>query len=250
MSELFSGKQAAYAAGRPGYAPEVSAFLTERFPPQRCPVAVDMGAGTGIFTRELLRLGYETFAVEPNDSMRARAEAALSQDKRFHSVAAAAESTPLAPACADIICAASAFHWFDLARFGAECRRLLRPQGQVVILCNARRLDEPFARAQDELCRRFLPRYESLDHGAAYTKRQIAAFFAPGCGMKTFAFDLEYDGEAFLQRCLSSSYSLRKGEKGFDEYVQALRSLIEGHAQDGRIRVGNDTLLWCGQPAK
>jgi predicted RNA methylase len=35
-------------------------------------IVVDLGAGTGILSRQLVALGYQTIAVEPDDVMRAR----------------------------------------------------------------------------------------------------------------------------------------------------------------------------------
>lgn len=72
-TEIFEGRGKAYVQGRPGYAPQALEALEALAPASSFPVAVDMGAGTGILSRELLRLGHEVLAVEPNDSMRQRA---------------------------------------------------------------------------------------------------------------------------------------------------------------------------------
>lgn len=246
---VFSGRAAAYRAGRQGYAPRVFEILAQRFPSAQFPVLAEMGSGTGIFTRQLLKLGYETYAVEIESGMRAAAEEELGGHPLFHSVAAPAEETGLASGSTDLICAATSFHWFDLARFSAECRRILRGDGQVVIVCNARRLRNPFDFEQHRLFQQFLPAYESLDHGVLYIQKHVEEFFAPGFVFESIPFDLVYGSEAFLNRCLSSSYSLREGEEGFAEYVKELRALIARYENNGEILAANDTLLWYGRPA-
>ena len=48
------------------------------------PAAVaDIGSGTGILTRELLKSGYEVWAVEPNEAMRTAAEQTLDRCVTF-----------------------------------------------------------------------------------------------------------------------------------------------------------------------
>ncbi len=44
-----------------------------------------------------------------------------------------AESTGFAPASFDAVCVAQALHWFDLDRFYAEVKRVLRPRGVIVV---------------------------------------------------------------------------------------------------------------------
>jgi SAM-dependent methyltransferase len=54
-------------------------------------------------------------------------------DERIGYVVAAAERPPLADRSVDLVTVALALHWFDLDRFYAEVRRVLRPAG--VIAC-------------------------------------------------------------------------------------------------------------------
>src|SRR5271170_5846757 len=68
----FTGLAGDYARFRPGYAPQVAAAILSYV--GRDPVtidAVDIGAGTGIWTRMLAARGlHSVVAVEPNDDMR------------------------------------------------------------------------------------------------------------------------------------------------------------------------------------
>ncbi|HBJ97362.1 MAG TPA: hypothetical protein DDZ11_13655 [Lentisphaeria bacterium] len=50
--QKFSGKAEIYAAFRPSYPPELTDWISERCPHVK---VADIGAGTGIFTRCLLR---------------------------------------------------------------------------------------------------------------------------------------------------------------------------------------------------
>lgn len=71
-------------------------------------IAADVGAGTGIFSRQLAAYVGKAYAVEPNDDMRA----AMQADVALSPLCGSAESIPLPDCSVDVITAAQAFHWF------------------------------------------------------------------------------------------------------------------------------------------
>lgn len=83
---------------------------------------VELGAGTGIFTRQLAEHGQRVTAVEPVVATRSRlatsVEAAVSSGT--------AKETGLPDGVADAVVAATAWHWFDAPRALREVNRLLR----------------------------------------------------------------------------------------------------------------------------
>lgn len=84
------------------------------------PEVVDLGAGTGLSTA----LWPDALGVEPDAGMRTVAAA-----RGVRVVAGTAEATGLPDACADIVTAGQALHWFDPARTYPEIARVLRPGG-------------------------------------------------------------------------------------------------------------------------
>lgn len=66
--EYFTGKAEAYAKGRPDYPTEAVEGIFRYIPANT--VFVDIGAGTGIFTKKLAEYGNKVYAVEPNEDMR------------------------------------------------------------------------------------------------------------------------------------------------------------------------------------
>lgn len=239
----FIGKAAPYAAGRKGYASAAAARIAELA--GEGAVAADVGAGTGLFSETLLGLGYTVYAVEPLAQMRQQALQRLGGRPGFHLTVGSAEATTLPARSVDIVTAASAYHWFDPQAFGGECRRVLRGEGWVFLLCNAR-VEDDFTQRQGELCRRFCPRYESLHRGADLTDRTYEAFFQGRGRREAFIYDLTYTQEQFLARSLSSSYAPGPEEPGYAPYRDALQALIQAHARGGRLTVANRTLLWYG----
>ncbi|MGI5246563.1 class I SAM-dependent methyltransferase [Dactylosporangium sp. CA-139066] len=97
---------------------------------------VDLGAGTGILTRQLSELGHRVIAVEPDDEMRRR----IGGDARSGS----ATSIPVEDASQDAVTAGQAYHWFAGADAHTEIARVLRPGGLFVPIWNVRDESEPW----------------------------------------------------------------------------------------------------------
>lgn len=183
---VFNQRADYYDRARPGYAPEAVQAIMGWVKAEA--KAVDIGAGTGIFTRELLRHGIETYAVEPNAQMRAKLEKNLGTEYKLHIVAASAEETGLPADSFDLITAASSFHWLDTAAFLAECQRILKREGIVCLLINARDYQDPFTQKQHMLCQKYCPGFSSLKHGLEKTETAAEKFLGRHCKGRSLLF--------------------------------------------------------------
>jgi SAM-dependent methyltransferase len=109
---------------------------------------LDLGAGTGKLTADLVRRGLDVVAVEPAPAMRAQLSTRLSTvDVR----SGTAETTGLSDGYVDAVLIAAALHWFERPAADREIARVLRPGGVVGVLANQRDTSLDWARALDEL---------------------------------------------------------------------------------------------------
>lgn len=130
-----------YAQYRPGYAPSVvTAVLALVGRPAAEIDAVDVGAGTGIWTRMLAARNLHSItAVEPSDEM--RRNGMLTPENKITWRKGAAEDTGLPSGAYDLVSMASSFHWTDFDKACAEFQRILRPGGRFVALWNPRMVE-------------------------------------------------------------------------------------------------------------
>jgi SAM-dependent methyltransferase len=120
-----------YDRVRPGPAPAAVDWLL----PAGCSAAVDLAAGTGLFTRALIGRVPDIVAVEPDGRMRAvlaeRTEGVRVLDGR-------GEAIPLPDASVDALFVSTAWHWFDPALAVPEIARVLRDGGRLGVIWTSR----------------------------------------------------------------------------------------------------------------
>lgn len=148
-----------------------------------------------------------------------------------------AEHTGLPDGCVDLVTAAQAFHWFDADAFGAECRRILRPGGRVLLVWNIRR-ESGIKDALKLVNERYCPDFVGFSGGMDRERSERTdAFFGGGHSVRTFANDeVSENAEDFIGRCFSASYAPKSGEAAL-AYADALRGLYEKFSVGGKLTV-------------
>lgn len=218
----FSGLATAYAAHRPGYGPDaVRLMLGVLGRPAAALDATDVGAGTGIWTRQLHHAGFrQVAAVEPNDAMRQAGEAtSAGLDIAWHR--GSAEATGLPGGCADLLTMASSFHWADFPVALAEFRRVLRPQGWFAALWNTRYLDRsPLLLEIEAELKRLVPELKRVSSGTSE--------FTGGLVERLMAADGW--GDPVYAECYHTEAMSR------DRYIGAWRSVNDVQVQAGPER--------------
>lgn len=127
FTDHFAAVAAAYAAHRPTYPPQLFAWLAGQCPGRQ--LAWDCATGTG---QAAVALADHFQQVWATDASSAQLEAAVpGPNITYHT--APAEASGLPDRCADLITVAQALHWFDLERFYAEVRRVLKPGGLLAV---------------------------------------------------------------------------------------------------------------------
>jgi ubiquinone/menaquinone biosynthesis C-methylase UbiE len=216
-------------------------------------LVADIGAGTGMVAEIFLANGNRVLAVEPNadmrDQMRASVEGQLDKTApQLEVVDATAEETTLPAGSIHLVAAGRAFHWFDQDRALAEFRRILKPDGWVVLLAVDRNRDSTDPAHHDQI-----EAYEHLlsMHSADYTR--VRSGFRTYDKMETL-FDGELhqaqlhgtrqfpDWRTFRGHTMSLSVSPQPGDATYEVFERELRAHFETFAHAGILTI--PTTCW------
>jgi SAM-dependent methyltransferase len=253
----YDGLAARYDRSRPSYPPEGIAHLSAA----AGDIVADVGAGTGIFTRQLAgSLPIATvIGIEASHDMHREAERASLGIANLSFLRGRAEALPFEGGTVRIVTVATAIHWFDRPAFYAEVARCLRGNGELLVLQNIRRWwDDKFLADYETLhesavagyCRgRYPSRSGGYDEIDVETELRSRPDF---CDVKAndIAWSRTMSRDDFVDFSLSSSITQRAvAAMGEGAYLQTLRQMLELHADDaGVVEIPYVTRLTSARP--
>jgi SAM-dependent methyltransferase len=211
-----------YVRGRPDFPPAALEWLKEDLGLRPGTVALDLGAGTGKFTRLMARSGAQVIAVEPSAAMLGRLMREL---PAVTALRGTAQAIPLADSSVDAVVCAQAFHWFAGPTSLTEIHRVLKPDGVLGLIWNVRDESVDWVRRLDAI----MSPYEG-DAPRYYEGEWREAFPAPGFGgLRERKFVHEHVGpveRVLVDRVASVSFIAALDEKTRNEVLDEVRTLI------------------------
>ena len=237
--ERFRTRVENYEKYRPEYPQEVLDKIVSECSIDSGSVIADIGAGTGIFTRLLLRSPAMVIAIEPNREMRER----IHPTDRLVIRSGSAENTGLEDHSVDLITAAQAFHWFDPVPTRAEFCRVLMEGGHIALIWNTRKTSKGFMREYDELLDMFNLDYRQVVHTRPEEEKILESF----ADWKRFGFPnvQRLTLQGLIGRYLSSSYTLPREHGDFPE--EELKTLFNKWQRNGLLNFEYTTELLIGR---
>jgi SAM-dependent methyltransferase len=187
--------------------------------------ALDLGAGTGIFTRQILPYVGSLVAVEPSAPMR---ETLASTTPGVEVLDGRDVAIPLGDASVDAVFVAQAFHWFDAPRALVEIRRVLRADGALGLIWNERDESVGWVAALSAAMRwgANLP----YDVGRDFCDTVAAGPFRD-VERATFRHAQTLTREGLYRRVRTTSYIAVMDDRAREELMRAVAEVVEGLAE-------------------
>ncbi|KAL5532751.1 hypothetical protein ACEPAF_4525 [Sanghuangporus sanghuang] len=241
------GTNELYDRARPSYQPEALSLIRKAVESKLKVNVVELGAGTGIFTRALLAHPEwsdsiaELKAVEPSDGMRGVFSKSVS-DPRTSISEGTFDNTGVESGWADIIIIAQAFHWcpdFDAAL--TEFARVLKPDGVAVLIWNLedRERAQWVAQLRDSYERYELgsPQFRLGLWRKVFTVPSYAKFFRPA-EETTLSRVIPATEESVKNRVLSKSYIAVQPKEAQEAIKQGIHDILE--KGDGKVWIDKE----------
>ena len=220
----FGREASTYQRARPSYHPQLVARFVERY---GTGTVLEIGAGTGIFTQQIVDEGVSVVAVEPVPGMRQRLLDALpTVDVRDGT----AESLPVDSASCDTAVVAQSFHWFHWKPALNEIHRVLRQGGHLVTVWNVKDGGTDWFKAYMEIVDRYAgdtPRHADMRWRAAIDGDRRYEL------VDDWHVDhpQRMDRDGVVARALSTSFIAALPDDDRERVTTELRRVLEGVAE-------------------
>ncbi|MCG7309622.1 class I SAM-dependent methyltransferase [Brachybacterium sp. ACRRE] len=240
-----------YSKYRVGYAPEAIKALVALLGASS-PRIVDVGAGTGILTRQLAaESAASVLAVEPNDAMR---EAGIRDSAEFaisyqHG---SAEQTGLPDASADLVTMGSSFHWPDTDMALQEFHRVLADGGYFAAMWNPRLVDRsPVLSEIESALRAVAPGLERKSAGLSGFPETLTERFLDS---ELFSNPVYIEGHEEVTQTLEqylgvwrsvNDIPVQIGSERFEEFLEKAAQIVARHG--GKVTTTYRTRIWAAR---
>jgi SAM-dependent methyltransferase len=219
-----------YARHRAGFPDSLFERLAAYGVGKRNQSIVDLGTGTGSLARGFASRGCNVTGIDPAEEMLAEAcKLDVIAEVQIEYRIAKAENTQLPDASFDIVTAGQCWHWFDRPKVAAEVKRMLKPNGIVVIAhFDWIPLAGNLVRATEELIEQRNPDWNMGGGSGMYPLWLKDLSEAGFKNIESFSYDLDvpYTHEAWRGRIRASAgvgNNMSSTEvKEFDEELGAL----------------------------
>ena len=244
-SDRFFGKTDDYVKFRPGYPPEILDYLKKKHDFSSNSICAEVGSGTGKFAELLLHNKNKVFAVEPNIEMRGAAEKSLSAFQNFKSISGDSVNTTLDDNSIDFIFCAQSLHWFANENTAKEFKRILKPNGRVVIVWNKKAYDKSvfmqgIHRIFIEDCIDFLSvKLENIED-----KEILFSLFKENYDFYSIDTKQIFNLDGLIGRMMSASYAPPEGHPKHQKFISEIKNLFQKEEKNGSVEFLYETVTY------
>jgi SAM-dependent methyltransferase len=148
----------------------------------------------------------------------------------------------------DLIAVGQAFHWFDVSAAGREFRRILKPNGWVVIVWQDRRMEQtPCAREYEHLLERFGVDYKTVKEAYPEASKIRHFFDAQTFASRDLPNKQLLDWDGLRGRLRSSSYAPTEERESYAPMMAELQRIFDAYQQNGIVSMEYFARVYFGK---
>lgn len=246
-TKFYFGKQEDYSKYRPSYPKELFEFLVKDYNLKNKDI-VELGAGTGKFSKIASVYCNKIYYVEPNIDMINKGKEYCNDCYNITFVNSSAENTKLPSYIADIIFAVQSFHWFDKFTVKEEVKRILKPNGYFAIIWN------DWEDENNEFSKKYfkyVSEWNTKLTGRKYQHKNVddrKNFFKDGMyASHTFIHSKQYNLEMLVGLSKSLSYAPKEGDIYYDEFIKGIIEIFNDYQNNDYVRFDFHTEIYIGR---
>ena len=207
-------------------------------------VVLDVGAGTGIATRQLLARGASVVAVDTGPAVLARA---ASHTAGLRCVVADGAVLPVRSGAVDLICFAQAWHWLAGSTRVIEAHRVLVDGGRwAAWWSHAWEDGEEWFDAYWSLLERSCPGTHRDQRDTDWGTELLESGLFEVAGRVVVPWERELSADRWMTDQATHSYVASLAAPEQERLLAGLRAVLDRRFSDGTMTVHYETTLWIG----
>ena len=245
--KFYYGKQEDYSRYRPTYSIELFELLSKEFDMNN-KVIVELGAGTGKFSKIASSYCKQIYYVEPNIDMINKGKEYCKDCNNIIYINKSAELTGLSENSVDIVFAVQSFHWFDKQKLKQEVSKILKDDGYFAIVWNDW-VDEKNEFSKEYF--KYISDWNTKLTGKTYQHKNVddrKNFFKNG-EYKTYTFihSKKYTIDMLVGLSKSLSYAPKENSEYYKEFIDGIVSIFNKYKKDDKVHFDFHTEMFIGK---
>lgn len=246
-TKFYLGKQEDYSKYRPNYPEELFDFLTNNYDLKNKDI-VELGAGTGKFSKIASSFCNQIYYVEPNIDMINKGKEYCSECNNIFYINSTAEKIKLPANSSDIVFAVQSFHWFNKLNVKEETKRILKDDGYFAIVWN--NIEDENNEFSKEYFK-YINEWNTKLTGKVYQHKNTEDrknFYRDGkYDTYTFIHSKKYTLEMLIGLSKSLSYAPKENEEYYDEFINGIINIFKKHQNEDNVCFDFHTEMYIGQ---
>lgn len=245
--KFYFGKQKDYSKYRPDYPKELFEYLEKEYKLEDKKV-VELGAGTGKFSKILSSYCKKIYYVEPNIDMLNEGKNYCKICKNIEYINAAAEETTINEKDIDIIFAVQCFHWFDKNKLKKEVQRILKKDGLFIIVWNdLEDENNEFSKEYFNYISNWKIKLTGVEYQHKNNKEREDFYNNKEYKTHTFIHTKKYTEEMLIGLSKSLSYAPQENEIYYEEFITGIIAIFNKYQKDNQVKFDMHTNMYIGR---
>lgn len=244
--KFYFGKQLDYSKYRPDYPKELFEFLEKKYQLKERRV-IELGAGTGKFSKILSSYCQKIYYVEPNIDMLNEGKKYCQTCNNIVFINTSAEETTITENDIDIIFAVQCFHWFDKNKLKNEVKRLLKKDGLFIIIWNdLEDENNEFSKEYFKYISNWKIKLTGNQYQHKNNKEREEFYNEKSYETYTFLHSKEYTEEMLIGLSKSLSYAPQENETYYEDFITGIISIFNKYQKNNHVKFDLHTNMYIG----
>lgn len=245
--EFYFGRQNDYTKYRPEYPKELFKFLVKNYDMKNKTI-VELGAGTGKFSKLASKYCKKIYYIEPNIDMLNEGKKYCKECNNIIFLNTCAEETQVPNNSSDIILAVQSFHWFDKKKLKEEVKRISTGNSYFAIVWNDLE-DENNEFSQEYF--KYINSWNTKLTGKIYQHKNIEErqkfFTNKKYDTHTFIHSKEYSLEMLIGLSKSLSYAPKEDSEYYEKFINGIIKIFNKYKNNDYVIFDFHTEMYIGK---